>query len=1008
MKRLLAFLLSLLILLNLAACAKTGTTPPTVSDSAESALPAVGDKMEGFTVTAVEPFDMLSADLVYLEHDATGAQFLWIANDDTNRSFTINFKTKYDNDKGVPHVFEHAALSGSQKYPDPSLFFSFMSSTYHTYLNAGTYTDHTIYPCASMSEAQLLKFADYYLAGVFHPLVVSDPHAMMREAYRYELDDVDGQMSLTGVVYSEMLGSYYNSSAVYQLMKLLQPGSWQGTCTGGKPGVIETMTHQDLIDYHNTYYQPSNSVIILYGDVDPVPFLKLLNEEYFRGAGRTEADFSDPNYQPFTGFSEVYETVPAAADSTPERDIYYAIRLDGLTEEACVILEQLTGTVLSSPSSPLFKLCMERYPESSFGSEFWRSSNFTGILFHLNKAPTDLSGADFSAAIQEGVATILREGIDPELLRSTVKNSRISLAKARENSNCGVDTSESLLIEYAYSNDLSAYPRKMDMIQNQLEGWVDDGTVERLFTRFLENPENTRGIVLDSVPGALEEEMQRLNEATAQKQAAMTLEEKQALVEKTQEYNQWLSQEEENMLDQLQAVSVAQLPEEVTSPQVDETRIDGIRVITSPVEDSELVSVSLLFDTGMVPAEDVPKLPFLSGLLGAIRTDGHTSDEMNHLCSQYGMGMSANYLEKASDSQFYAPVFKVSFLCLKEDANAALELAQEILTTSRFDESDLILYYASYLLNDEKNNAIGYNAYATGLYYGLGAVSQKGLYNYHLNALPYLQYLDSVVNGDISIDAVAADMQRLAGMIFNQNGAAVIVSASDDVLETVAKRAAALCAALSDEKQEPVDYSGAFTPLNTREAIVVDGSSNHNIRMIRTSDLSVPYDSRMNALCELLIDRYLMPEMRFKNGVYGPTCNISENILYVMAYSDPSIANTYDVIIPTIGQQCRSLELSQKDLDNYILSTYSSLTTPQGPLSRAVAAAFDLLVGENSAAVKLEKMRVLKTFTPEDVKTLSVIFDELNEKGVTVTAGSSQCIAAEENRFEEVLTWYVE
>ena len=80
------------MLLNLAACAKTENTPPTAtgttestlptaSDTAEKTLPTVGDKMEGFTVTAVKPFDVLSANLVYLEHDATGAQFLWIAND---------------------------------------------------------------------------------------------------------------------------------------------------------------------------------------------------------------------------------------------------------------------------------------------------------------------------------------------------------------------------------------------------------------------------------------------------------------------------------------------------------------------------------------------------------------------------------------------------------------------------------------------------------------------------------------------------------------------------------------------------------------------------------------------------------------------------------------------------------------------------------------------------------------------------------------------------------------
>lgn len=234
--------------------------------AAEGSLPDVGEIISGFKVTQLYALDALGGTVVHMEHEKTGAQLIYLANEDVNRTFSIGFRTKYDNDKGVPHVFEHACLSGSEKYPDPSLFFTMMNQTYNTFMNAMTATDYTIYPESSLSEDQLYVYADYVLSGVLHPLVVSDERSMMREAYRYELTDRDAQITLSGTVYSEMLGALsMNQRHLYELYKLMYPGSYTSTNTGGDPDVIPTMTQADLQAFHSTYYQPSNALIVLTG-----------------------------------------------------------------------------------------------------------------------------------------------------------------------------------------------------------------------------------------------------------------------------------------------------------------------------------------------------------------------------------------------------------------------------------------------------------------------------------------------------------------------------------------------------------------------------------------------------------------------------------------------------------------------------------------------------------------------------------------------------------------------
>ena len=67
-------------------------------------------------------------------------------------------------DTGVSHVFEHASLNGSAKYPS-DLFFNLNYETINTYMNALTAMKYTSYPISSISDEQLLKLAEADVRG---------------------------------------------------------------------------------------------------------------------------------------------------------------------------------------------------------------------------------------------------------------------------------------------------------------------------------------------------------------------------------------------------------------------------------------------------------------------------------------------------------------------------------------------------------------------------------------------------------------------------------------------------------------------------------------------------------------------------------------------------------------------------------------------------------------------------------------------------------------------------
>ena len=115
-----------------------------------TAFPAVGDVIYGFEAVEEREFPLLDADIMRFVHQKTGAELFYIANDDINRVFDLVFFTDPIDNTGLPHVFEHSTLDGSQKYPSKSLFFNLSYQTYQTYMNANTNTRLTTYPVGSL------------------------------------------------------------------------------------------------------------------------------------------------------------------------------------------------------------------------------------------------------------------------------------------------------------------------------------------------------------------------------------------------------------------------------------------------------------------------------------------------------------------------------------------------------------------------------------------------------------------------------------------------------------------------------------------------------------------------------------------------------------------------------------------------------------------------------------------------------------------------------------------
>jgi presequence protease len=187
----------------------------------------------------------------------TGLEWIHVENNSKNNVFTIGFKTTIDDNTGLPHILEHLTLSSSRKYKK-NPFFNMLSRSYSNYMNALTGDDLTLYPFATVNKTDYIHLLGVYLDCCFFPrLSLLD---FLQEGWRFD-------NGFQGVVYNEMKGVVSDPSSLFMIehQKELYTGSCYGFNSGGDPLAIPTLEYNNLLQFHQRKYHPSNAFIFTSG-----------------------------------------------------------------------------------------------------------------------------------------------------------------------------------------------------------------------------------------------------------------------------------------------------------------------------------------------------------------------------------------------------------------------------------------------------------------------------------------------------------------------------------------------------------------------------------------------------------------------------------------------------------------------------------------------------------------------------------------------------------------------
>ena len=238
-----------------------------------------GEKYKDFEVLNVFEIPDYHSTGIYLRHLKTGLEVFHMLNDDTENLFAFSFRTPNTKATGIAHIMEHSVLCGSEKFPLKDPFVTMSNQSVKTYLNAMTYSDKTVYPASSIAKNDYFNLMSVYGDAVFFPRL--DKEIFMQEAHRFEVDD-EGKVSIQGVVYNEMKGSYssFESVAADLALTSLLKGTIYEKDSGGDPLEIPDVTYEDFLAFHKKWYRPDNCFVFLHGNIPTCEQLDFLQENF--------------------------------------------------------------------------------------------------------------------------------------------------------------------------------------------------------------------------------------------------------------------------------------------------------------------------------------------------------------------------------------------------------------------------------------------------------------------------------------------------------------------------------------------------------------------------------------------------------------------------------------------------------------------------------------------------------------------------------------------------------
>ncbi len=949
----------------------------------------------------------LNAQGYLLRHRKTGARISLVVNEDSNKVFSIGFRTPPKDSTGVAHIIEHSVLCGSKSFPAKDPFVELAKGSLNTFLNAMTYSDRTIYPIASQNDKDFKNLMHVYMDAVLHPNIYDRREIFEQEGWHYELEDMDRELKMNGVVYNEMKGAF--SSPEQQLYRLnlnsLFPDTAYGVESGGDPNVIPELTYEQFLDFHRTYYHPSNSFIYLYGDMDFEERLHWLDQEYLSHYDFLAVVSEIHRQKAFDQLSEITAQYSIGEEENSSDSTYLSFNTvvgDTYSKELNLSFQILDYVLLETPGAPVKQALLDAGIGKDIMSSY--SSEYLQPTFSIIAKNSEVDKKEqFLQIIKEELTKAVEQGLDETSLRAAINFYEFRYREADFGSYPkGLIYGLRVMSTWLYDDQKPFANLKENKIYEFLKDKIGTGYYEQLIRDYLLDNPHASLIILEPMAGLNARKDAKVKEMLTQYKASLSQEELQAILTATRHLKQYQetpsTQEELEKIPMLSREDIGREPQPIYNKEAEEM---GVKVVHHDVFTNDIAYLRLLFDISNIPNELIPYMSLLSMVLGYVNTDNYSYLQLSNEINLHTGGIYTDvksFSIKENLGQFL-PVFEIGTKVMYDKLPEAFRLIEEMLYRTKLEDTKRL----KEIIEEMKSRMqmrFNSSGHSVAVDRAISYSSAHGLFKENCSGIAFYYFLeDLATNYDSKKREIVERLKELMQMIFTKDQLLVSITADEIGYKVFANHFTSFVGGLQDSPKDSLIASYRREPLQPEcfnEGFKAAMQVQYVARAGNFRKAGYSYTGALKVLQVLFSYDYLWNNVRVKGGAYGCMCGFNgvDGDAYFTSYRDPNLRETNQTY-ENAPEFVKNYTANERDITRNIIGTISSLDTPLTPQSKGRRSLSMYLTGVTMEDLQRERDQVINV-TQEEIRKLSEVVRSILDAGNICVIGNEQKV--EENR----------
>lgn len=966
-------------------------------------------RINAYELIAKQRIEELETDGYILKHKKTGARVVLMENKDENKVFYIGFRTPPKESTGVMHILEHSVLCGSKNYPVKDPFIELAKGSLNTFLNAMTFPDKTVYPVASCNDKDFRNLMHVYLDAVFYPNILNSDKTFRQEGWHYELEDVDSELTINGVVYSEMKGVFSSPDDVLEreIFNSLFPDTPYSEESGGDPNVIPDLTYEHYIDIYKTYYHPSNSYIYLYGDMDMADQLEFIDREYLGKFDAIEIDSSLPTQKPFDMPLEIEKEYSITESEPTEENAYVSYNCafsDNMNTMEYIAWQVIDYALCSAQGAVLKQALLD----AGLGKDIYNyyENGIKQPYFSIVSKGIDEKRKDeFVDKVREVLGEVVKNGFNKDALRAGLNSLEFRYREADfGNYPAGLMYGLQALDSWLYDDELPFIHLSADATFKALRERIDTDYYERLVETKLINNNHRSTVTVKPCVGMTAREEEKLKKKLADYKASLSKKQLEQLVKDTidlREYQEALDDPE--ALKTIPLLEISDLKKETQKLHNDTRVIEGKTALFHPIHTNGIDYVRLIFDMDKVPARLFPYLCFFKNFIGVMDTANYSYQELfNKIFMETGgINPVINVYEKHGDRNSCRPTFEWKAKCLSGGLDKVFDILTEIILNTKFDNEKRIKELLGEIVAQSQSSMIS-AGHSVARQRACSYFSVAGAYSEMLSGMEaYKKFEEIYKDFDNRKGELIESITELSSYIFAADNLMFDFTGSDEEYKVFAEHAKVLLNKISQSVKN-TEETFVPNPTNRNEAFTCASQVQYVCRAGNFSEKGFKYTGALRVLRVILGYDYLWNNVRVKGGAYGCMSGFTMNgDAFFVSYRDPNLQGTMDIFEKVVDYVSK-FDADDREMTQYIIGAVSELDMPLTPAAKALRSLSSYMTGKDDDIYQKERDELLAT-TPESLRELASHMQAILDTNSMCVVGNEDKIRAEGGAYKVVL-----